>query len=290
MTAGRWLTGRRPAAGFEQFWREWRPDEAHPLPVLALHGSLTQSGMWTALAESARSVRMLCPDQRGFGLSGDPGSDACADFAADALALARDLLPPCTVVLGHSFACSIALEVALRANARVAGVVLVDPVVRVGAPPPAAPPPSLPESFATRADAERHFRETEEGVWTDATLRRFVDDIMLHDGEHGPWRMPYTAARLRRLRAFTASPASDYDLFAKAEAVRCPVLVFRGGMSKRFPAAAGPSFLAAFSAPAELVVCPTSGHFPNATEPGLVIDALKGFLAGVSSRNGEAAD
>jgi pimeloyl-ACP methyl ester carboxylesterase len=61
-------------------------------------------------------------------------------------------------------------------------------------------------------------------------------------------------------------------------------------MSKRFPAAAEQAFLAAFSAPAEVVVCPTSGHFPSTTEPGLVIDALKGFLAGVSSRNGEAAD
>jgi len=72
MTTGRWLTGTRPAAGFEQFWREWRPNEEHSLPVLALHGSLTQSGMWIALAETARSIRMLCPDQRGFGLSGDP--------------------------------------------------------------------------------------------------------------------------------------------------------------------------------------------------------------------------
>lgn len=290
MTAGHWLTGRRTAAGFEQFWREWRPDEEHSLPVLALHGSLTQSGMWNALAEAAGSVRMLCPDQRGFGLSGDPGSDACADFAADALTLARDHLPTRYVVMAHSFACSIALEVALRANTQIAGIVLVDPVVRVGSPPPAAPPPSIPESFATREDAERHFRDTEEGVWTDATLRRFVEEIMLHDGEHGPWRMPYTAARLRRLRTFTASPASDYGLFAKAEAVRCPVLVFRGGMSKRFPAAAEQPFLAAFSATAELVVCPTSGHFPSATEPGLVIDALKAFLAGVSLRDGEAAD
>jgi pimeloyl-ACP methyl ester carboxylesterase len=289
MTAGHWLTGRRPAAGFEQFWRDWRPNDQHFLPVLALHGSLTQSGMWLALAEAVRSIRMLCPDQRGFGLSGDPGSDVCADFAADALALAREHLPAGYVVMGHSFACSIALEVALRAVAQIAGVVLVDPVVRVGSPPPAAPPPSIPESFATRADAERHFRETEEGVWTDATVRRFVDEVMLHDDERGPWRMPYTAARLRRLRAFTASPASDFGLFAKAEAVRCPVLVFRGGLSKRFPAAAEPSFLGAFSAPAELVVCPTSGHFPSATEPGLVIDALKAFLAGVSLRDGPAA-
>lgn len=282
MSDGRWLTGTRAAAGFEQFWREWRPGAERSLPVLALHGSLTQSGMWIALAEAAGSIRMLCPDQRGFGLSGDPGGDTCADFAADALALARDLLPARYVVMGHSFACSIALEVALRANAEVAGVVLVDPVVRVGSPPPAAPPPSISESFATREEAERHVRDTEEGVWTDATLRRFVDDIMLRDNERGPWRMPYTAARLRRLRAFTASPASDHHLLAKAEKVRCPVLAFRGGMSKRFPAEAERAFLAAFSTRPELVVCPTSGHFPSTTEPNLIIGPLKAFLARVS--------
>jgi pimeloyl-ACP methyl ester carboxylesterase len=277
MTAGRWLTGKRPVAGFGQFWREWRPDAEQFLPVLALHGSLTQSGMWIPLAEAAGSVRMLCPDQRGFGLSGDPGNDACAGFAADALALARERLVARHVVMGHSFACAIALELALQAGTQVAGVVLVDPVVRIG-PPPAAPPVSAPEIFATREDAERHFRDTEEGVWTDATLHRFVEDIMLHDDGQGAWRMPYTAARLRRLRAFTASPASDYDLFAKAKAVRCPVLVFRGGMSKRFPAAAEQSFLAAFSAPVELVICPTSGHFPSATDTGRVAEALKAFL------------
>ena len=282
MTAECWLTGKRSDAGFEQFWREWRPGAERSLPVLALHGSLTQSGMWIALAEAAASIRMLCPDQRGFGLSGDPGSDACAEFAADASALARNRLNVRHVVMGHSFACAIALEIALQESAQVAGVVLVDPVVRTGPPPPAAPPVSIPETFATREDAERHFRETEEGVWTDATLRRFVEDIMLHDDGQGPWRMPYTAARLRRLRAFTASPASDYDLFAKAEAVRCPVLVFRGGLSKRFPAAAEQPFLAALSARVERIVCPVSGHFPSATDTGLVGEALKTFLGRLS--------
>ena len=43
--------------------------------------------------------------------------------------------------------------------------------------------------------------------------------------------------------AFTASPESDYNLFAKAKALRCPLLIFRGGMSKRFPPGAEQPFL-----------------------------------------------
>jgi pimeloyl-ACP methyl ester carboxylesterase len=126
----------------------------------------------------------------------------------------------------------------------------------------------------------RHFRDTEEGRWTDDTLRRFARDIMM-GGENGPWRFPYTSERLRRLRTFTASPASDYDLFAKAKAVRCPVLVFRGGLSKRFPEAGERPFIDAFASKPEVVLCPESGHFPTATEPAIVVAALKRFLAAV---------
>lgn len=280
MNSTLWRTGSETCNGFRLHYRDWRPRDEASLPVLALHGSLSQSGAWIALAQAAKTVRMLCPDQRGFGLSEDPGTDACSEFAADALALARRLLPPRFVVMGHSFACSIALEAARIAAGKIAAVVLVDPVVRLPtASPIAAPPLALPESFARFDDAVRYFRATEEGDWPGDTLARFVQDIMLRDDASGAWRFPYTPARLRRLRAFTASPASDYDLFAKAKAVRCPVLIFRGGASKRFPAAAEAPFVEAFPTKPLVVLCPTSGHFPTASGTGIVTQALMRFLA-----------
>jgi pimeloyl-ACP methyl ester carboxylesterase len=103
----------------------------------------------------------------------------------------------------------------------------------------------------------------------------------MHDGESGTWRFPYTPARLHRLRAFIASPAGDYDLFAKPRAVHCPVLAFRGGMSKRFPLDGEQPFLQAFAREPELVLCPKSGHFPTTTEPDIVIRELKAFLGHV---------
>jgi pimeloyl-ACP methyl ester carboxylesterase len=272
-----WRTDYHTINGFRQFCRDWQPREESCLPVLALHGSLTQSGMWVAPAEAAGTVRMLCPDQRGFGRSEDPGRDSCEEFASDALLLAQKLLPERYVIMGHSFACSITLEAAHMAAGHVAAVALVDPVMRAGTPS-AAP---VPATFATLEEAERHFRDTEEGKWTDEALQRFVQDIMVRDGDSGPWRFPYVPARLRRLRAFTASPASDYDLLAKAKAVRCPVLVFRGGMSKRFPPAAEQPFLEAFASKPKVVVCPKSGHFPTAAEPDIVIEELKRFLDNV---------
>jgi pimeloyl-ACP methyl ester carboxylesterase len=269
--------------GFTQFYRDWRPPQESTLPVLALHGSLSQSGSWDALAEASQTIRMLCPDQRGFGRSGDPGDDSCAAFASDALALAQRLMPDRIVVMAHSFACSIALDAARLDPKRVAAVVLVDPVVRLQAPPPGAKPPplELPDSFATLADAARYFRETEEGAWPDDALNRFVADIMMRDGDNGPWRFPYTVERLRRLRAFTGSPAGDYSLLPKAKEVHCPVLVLRGGASKRFAAAAEQPFANAFPEKPTIVVCPESGHFPATTETALVVEAVRGFLKGV---------
>jgi pimeloyl-ACP methyl ester carboxylesterase len=277
MQSDLWRTDDLTHRGFRQFYREWRPRRDSFQPMMALHGSLTQSGMWNAIVEGLGLVRMLCPDQRGFGRSEDPGDDSCAAFAADAKSLAQELSLDRYAVLAHSFACSIALEVAIKDAARVTAIVLVDPVVRVG-PAPSAPFVPPPESFATIKEAMRHFRETEEGNWTEVALSRFVQDIMMQDAQTGRWRFPYSAARLRRLRAFTASPASDYDLFAKARAVHCPLLIFRGGMSKRFRPEAERPFLEAFATKPEIVVCPESGHFPTATEPGIVIDALKHFL------------
>ena len=278
MPSDLWRTDHLMHRGFRQFYREWRPHHDSSQPMMALHGSLTQSGMWNVIAEGLGSVRMLCPDQRGFGRSEDPGNDSCAVFAADAISVARHLSLDRYIVMGHSFACAIALEVAVQAADCVIAVVLVDPVVRVGPLGQSAPSVPPPESFATLEEAMRHFRETEEGKWTDLALARFVQDIMMRDAETGRWRFPYSAARLRRLRAFTASSASDYQLFAKAKALHCPLLIFRGGMSKRFLPEAEQPFLEAFAAKPELVVCPDSGHFPTATEPGIVIDALKRFL------------
>jgi hypothetical protein len=71
----------------------------------------------------------------------------------------------------------------------VAAVVLIDPVVRIGTPsaaPTADSPPPL-TTFATLEEAERHFRETEEGEWGHS-LHRFVQDIMMHNSESGTWR------------------------------------------------------------------------------------------------------
>src|SRR3974377_1086639 len=170
-----WCTGYDTSNGFRQFSREWLPRASPYLPVLACHGSLTQTGRWIVPAERAGSIHLLCPDQRGFGRSEDPDGDSCAEFAADAVALAHTLLPDRYVVMGHSFACSIALQVAQLSSSQIASVVLVDPVISMGARP-SAPSPLVPDSFGSLSEAEHHFRETEEGKREDAGMVHFGKD------------------------------------------------------------------------------------------------------------------
>lgn len=274
-----WHHFESAAPSFRQFVREWRSPDTPFLPVLALHGSLTQSGSWILLAETAANVRMVCPDQRGFGRSDDPGDDRCAAFAADAIALASEYLPQRFAVMGHSFACSIALELARTAPTKVAAAILVDPVVPLGKPAAiASPPRPQSECFSTLEQAERYYRETEEGVWSEPAMRRFVEDVLIQDRTGGPWRFPYSLTRLRRLREFIASTASDHGLLAKTPLIEAPVLVFRGGLSKRFVAAAEAPFAATFPRMPETIICPDSGHFPTATEPLIVAEGIKRFL------------
>ena len=90
---GIWYSGFETVSGFRMFYRDWRPArEEAEFPVFALHGSLTQSGMWCATAEGLGRFRFVCPDQRGFGLSADPGEgNSAADFACDVIELANVL-------------------------------------------------------------------------------------------------------------------------------------------------------------------------------------------------------
>jgi pimeloyl-ACP methyl ester carboxylesterase len=279
-----WVVSENSWPGFRQFVRDWQPPGVGLLPILALHGSLTQSGAWIVPAAMMEDVRMVCPDQRGFGKSDYPGTDSCAAFAADAIAQANGSLPGRFIVMGHSFACSIALEVARTVPDRIAGAILVDPLVPFGKPVPATPPPvwtPIPHGFADLDAAERYYRETEEGEWSAPALRRYLQDILVKDAQGG-WRFPYTSQRLRRLREFVASPASDHGLMGKTGGVQCPVLIFRGGRSKRFVEAGEKPFAASFPRPAETIVCPTSGHFPTATEPEIIVAGILRFLRTLS--------
>ena len=280
---GGWYAGFETVSNFQMFFRDWRPaNKTSFLPVIALHGSLIQGGMWSATAEGAGSIRMICPDQRGFGRTDDPDAgDAASDFARDVIGLADALLLDRFVVMGHSFAASIALAVAAKRPDRVVATVLLDPTVRnaSGANANLEASRSRPMDFEDLEQAQKFITDSEEGNWPPARTRRFLSDVLVRDGVNGVLRVPYEKSRILRLREFQASSASDYDPVFWAKRTKCPSLVFRGGASKRFSEKSEKSLMSALPMKSRVIVCLKAGHFPSVTEPTVVQRELKAFLA-----------
>jgi pimeloyl-ACP methyl ester carboxylesterase len=281
---GNWRSGFESVSDFRMFYRDWRPvgGESH-LPVIALHGSLTQGGMWLATAEGIGGARFICPDQRGYGRSEDPGNgDAAADFALDAIRLADALFIDRFTVMGHSFAGAIALQVAAMEPDRVAGAVLVDPTVRTakGAKANLRVAGERPHRFDDLKEVVRFWKKSEEGRWPAKNLSRFVKDVMDMDDDDAPCKMPFESERLVRLRSFQASGAGDYFPEKIAKKVKSPVLIFRGGESRRFSKEGQMKLQGAFPLKPRVVVCPRSGHFPPVQDVELFEQNLWKFLRG----------
>ncbi len=283
---GNWRSGFETVSNNRMFYRDWRPAGGESLPpVIALHGSLSQGGMWLNTAEKIGTIRFICPDMRGYGRSGDPGGgDAAVDFAQDAIRLIDALLINRYSVMGHSFAGSIALKVAEMDPDRVASVVLVDPTVRnpKGNRGNLDVAKKRPHRFENIEEARRFWNESEECHWPARNLSRFVRDIMDTEGAGAACKMPFEADRLIRLRGFQASAAGDYFPEKIAKKVKAPVLVFRGGVSRRFSSEGQKILEAGFSRKPKVVLCPKSGHFPPVQEPAIFNPALTRFLAGVN--------
>jgi pimeloyl-ACP methyl ester carboxylesterase len=131
----------RTAWGFQSRWRTVRGVATHArcslaspsgaLPLVLVHGlAVSHRYLMPLAAELAGHHPVHVVDLPGFGLSGDPGRVLGVAEHADHLAawLEAGGLPP-VAMLGNSFGCQIAVELAVRHPDRVAGLVLVGPTM-----------------------------------------------------------------------------------------------------------------------------------------------------------------
>lgn len=98
------------------------------IPLLLLHAFPLDHGMWEAQEQLAESVRIIAPDQRGFGgTPGQPPIGSVAEMADDAVALldALHVVEP-AFVCGVSMGGYVAQHVAVRHPDRVRGLILCD--------------------------------------------------------------------------------------------------------------------------------------------------------------------
>jgi len=105
------------------------------IPLLLLHGFPLDHAMWSGQEPLAESLRLIVPDQRGFGASRDALPESIEQLADDAVALLDGLhVSEPAVVCGLSMGGYVAQQIAVRHPSRVRGLVLVDTKLEADTP------------------------------------------------------------------------------------------------------------------------------------------------------------
>ena len=135
------------------------------MPLLLLHAFPLDHAMWQRQMPLAEHLRLIVPDQRGFGGSGGSLPESIEQLAADAVALldALHVAGP-AVICGVSMGGYVAQHVATRYPERVAAVVLVDTKLEA----------DTLEARAGRADLAAKVGRLGQGILADAMIPRLL--------------------------------------------------------------------------------------------------------------------
>ena len=250
------------------------------LPLVLLHAFPLSSAMWSAQVAALRErVRVVTPDQRGFGgsrLGADPPS---LDHAADDLAALLDGLGLEDVVLGGlSMGGYVAMAFLRRHPGRVRALLLAD--TKATADPDAARDKRL--AMADRLTAEGSPQALLDDVLpglTGPTTARDRPEVVAGVRELVAAAPPGSAAWAQR--AMAARP----DSLETLREVRVPALVVRGdedGLSSPDDAAA---MLAALP-DGRLSVLTGSGHLSALEVPDAFTAVVADFVAEVAGEPG----
>ncbi len=118
--------------GVELAYRLSRPTAPTERLLVLLHGVASNHTRWSELVERTtltRSWALLRPDLRGNGASMTRTGQSIAVWCDDLLGMLRSTGYERAVLVGHSLGAQVAMHLAHRAPERVAGLVLIDPVV-----------------------------------------------------------------------------------------------------------------------------------------------------------------
>lgn len=244
------------------------------LPLLLLHGFPLDHGMWARQEPLADRLRLIVPDQRGFGGSQGPGPESIEQLADDAVALldALHVAGP-TVVCGLSMGGYVAQHMAARRPDRVAAVILVDtrleadtPDVRAGRIDLAAKVGRLGQSLVADAMIPRLLAASAEAA---AAAGRGEIEAEL--------RQMIVSQPVATIQAALAALGKRPDMTAAMRQLRVPALLVVGAEDALTP----PSCMeqAERAIPdARLLVVPRAGHMTPLEAPGVFNAAVLEFL------------
>jgi len=244
------------------------------VPLLLLHGFPLDHGMWVAQEPLADHLRLVAPDQRGFGASGGPGPASIEELADDAAALLAALHCGPAVVCGLSMGGYVAQHLAVRHPDRVAALVLTDTKLEA----------DTPEARAARADLAAKAGRLGQAIVADAMVPRLLATSAEARARAGRAAIEAAlrAAILRQpiatIQAALAALAARPDMSAALRSVRVPTLLVVGAEDAITPPACMEAALEVLPH-ARLLVVPHAGHMTPLEAPAVFNRAVLEFLA-----------
>jgi len=244
------------------------------LPLVLLHAFPLDHRMWVGQAPLADHLRLVIPDQRGFGSSADAPPGTIVDLADDVVALldALHVAGP-AVVCGVSMGGYVAQHVAARHPERVAALVLVDTRLEG----------DTPEGRAARADLAAKAGRLGPAILADAMVPRLVSAAA--DAAIAPRRVAVEgllrdlilAQPVTTIQATLAALADRPDMTAAARRIDVPTLLVVGADDMITPPACLEE-AERIMPRARLLIVPHAGHLVPLEAPAVFNAALLEFL------------
>lgn len=244
------------------------------VPVLLLHGFPFDHTMWVGQEPLGDEVRLIVPDQRGFGRSVGPPPRSVEELADDAATLldALHVRQP-AVVCGLSMGGYVAQHVAARHPHRVRALVLADTKLEA----------DTPEARAAR----RKLAATVARVGQEAVAEAMIPNLLARSekARAKPGR-PGIEARLRSMilntsvetiTATLAALGARPDMSAEMRGVRAPVLLVVGEEDVITPPECLERAARVLPRP-RLVVMTGCGHMAPLEDPATFNAAVRDFL------------
>lgn len=256
--------------GFLTHWRTSGPADGKP--VLLFHAfPLSSEAFAPQLDAAPPGIRYICPDHRGFGGSAlRPGVATMEELARDGLRVLDTLNIGTAVVGGVSMGGYAAMALLRLDPSRVKGLVLMD--TQAGADDAAA----NERREAMAADLEKN------GI---GGLVAMLPKLIAADSK--PFLRARVEAMIRATNPAAAAAATRgmgqrEDSRELLQRFGGPALVIVGEKDEITPVAKANELAALLSGVKPVVVVPGVGHLANLEAPGVVNEALAGFLTGLA--------
>ncbi len=244
------------------------------IPLLLLHAFPLDHSMWRRQESLAEQLRLIVPDQRGFGASGGSPPVSIEQLADDAVALLDALhVPGQAVICGISMGGYVAQHVAARYPERVAAIILVDTKLEA----------DTPEARAGRADLAAKVGRLGLGILADAMIPRLLAGsaearAAADRGEiEAVLRASILAQPVATVQAALAALGSRPGMTETMRGLRAPALLVAGAEDAITP----PACLEAAEAiipNAKLLIVPAAGHMTPLEQPEVFNAAVLEFL------------